>query len=99
MTSPQASPIPVSYTHLDVYKRQVFASSQFEPMLRNTLGINILGQLVCLPTAIIFALLLNEIKHVRTKSLVQTATYLPHFLSWAIYGGLIKTLLLSLIHI
>lgn len=73
--------------------KQVFASSQFEPMLRNTLGINILGQLVCLPTAIIFALLLNEIKHFRIKSLVQTVTYLPHFLSWAIYGGLIKTLL------
>lgn len=73
--------------------KQVLASSEFETMLRNTLGINILGQLICLPTAIIFALLLNEIRSYRTKSLVQTATYLPHFLSWAIFGGLIKTVL------
>jgi len=73
--------------------KQVFATSQFWPMLRNTLGINLWGQLVSLPMAIIFALLLNEITTQKVKSLVQTATYLPHFLSWAIFGGLMKTLL------
>ena len=73
--------------------KQVFASSQFLPMLKNTLGINILGQAVALPTAIVFSLLLNEIRSTRRKSFVQTATYLPHFLSWAIFGGLLKTLL------
>ena len=73
--------------------KQVFASSQFWPMIRNTLGINILGQMLCLPMAVLFALLLNEITSYKRKSIVQTATYLPHFLSWAIYGGLLKTLL------
>lgn len=42
--------------------RQVFSSSQFEPMLRNTLGINLLGQFISIPIAILFALLLNEIR-------------------------------------
>lgn len=73
--------------------KQVFSSSQFWPMIRNTLGINLLGQMVSLPLAIIFALLLNEIKSFRRRSFIQTAAYLPHFLSWAIFGGLIKTLL------
>ncbi len=73
--------------------KQVFASSQFWPMLKNTLGINLFGQLVALPMAILFALLLNEIRGRKKRSFVQTATYLPHFLSWAIFGGLIKTLL------
>lgn len=73
--------------------RQVFSSSQFGPMIRNTLGINLLGQFISIPMAILFALLLNEIRSPRRKSFVQTAAYLPHFLSWAIFGGLIKNLL------
>ena len=73
--------------------RQVFSSSQFVPMIRNTLGINLLGQFISIPIAILFALLLNEIRSPRRKSFVQTAAYLPHFLSWAIFGGLIKNLL------
>lgn len=71
----------------------VFQSFQFWPMVRNTLGINLLGSLVGIPATIIFALLLNEVKNARFKSLVQTVTYLPHFLSWVIYGGLIINLL------
>ncbi len=62
-------------------------------MIRNTLGINLLGQFISIPIAILFALLLNEIRSTRRKSFVQTAAYLPHFLSWAIFGGLIKNLL------
>lgn len=73
--------------------RQVFRSTQFIPMLRNTLGINLLGQLITLPATILFALLLNEITSQRFKSSVQTITYMPHFLSWAIYGGLVSNIL------
>ena len=73
--------------------RQVFRSAQFLPMLHNTMGINLLGQLITLPATIVFALLLNEITRVRLKSVVQTITYMPHFLSWAIYGGLVANLL------
>ncbi len=72
---------------------QVFRSTQFWPMLKNTLGINLLGQLVSLPLTIMFALLLNEIGQRRFKSFIQTVTYMPHFLSWAIYGGLVVNML------
>lgn len=73
--------------------RRIFSARDFWPMVRNTVGINLLGQLVSFPVAIIFALLLNEIRNAKRKSFVQTVTYLPHFLSWAVFGGLIKTLL------
>ncbi|GMA61356.1 ABC transporter permease subunit [Alicyclobacillus fastidiosus] len=71
----------------------VFHNYQFWPMIRNTLGINLVGFVVGFPVTIIFALMLNEIINSKFKSLIQTITYLPHFLSWVIYGGLIISLL------
>ncbi|THF75237.1 ABC transporter permease [Cohnella fermenti] len=71
----------------------IFHDFQFWPMVRNTLGINLLGSLVGIPVTLGFALLLNEIVSAKFKSLIQTVTYLPHFLSWVIYGGLFITLL------
>lgn len=74
---------------------RIFDNFQFWPMVRNTLGINLIGGLVGIPLTLFFALLLNEIRHSKFKSLVQTVTYLPHFLSWVIFGGLFITLLNS----
>ena len=42
---------------------------------------------------IVFALLLNEVKHVIFKRVIQTLVYLPHFLSWAVLGGIFVDLL------
>lgn len=72
---------------------RVFDNFQFWPMVRNTIGINLLSSLVGIPATLFFALLLNEIKNRKFKSLVQTVTYLPHFLSWVIFGGLFIMLL------
>lgn len=73
--------------------KQVFRSNQFWPMIRNTLGINLIGQAITIPVTIIFALLVNELASRRFRGVVQTAAYMPHFLSWAIYGGLVVTML------
>jgi len=75
------------------FKRIFVNNFQLWPMVRNTLGINLLGAAVSIPCTLLFALLLNEIRSTRFKSLVQTVTYLPHFLSWVIFGGLFITLL------
>ncbi|MCK9859536.1 ABC transporter permease subunit [Paenibacillus sp. ATY16] len=80
------------WNHFDNFKL-IFDNFQFWPMVKNTLGINLIGSLVGIPVTIIFALLLNEIVSTRFKSAIQTITYLPHFLSWVIYGGLYITLL------
>lgn len=71
----------------------VFQSFQFWPMLKNTVGINLFGSLIGLPITLLFALMLNELTSRKFKSFLQTITYLPHFLSWVIYGGLFITLL------
>lgn len=42
---------------------------------------------------LLIALLLNEIKSKKLKSVLQTATYIPHLLSWAVVGGLWITIL------
>ncbi|WP_233531381.1 ABC transporter permease [Paenibacillus alkalitolerans] len=71
----------------------IFQNFQFWPMVRNTIGINILGSMIGIPATLAFALLLNEIQHPKFKSFIQTITYMPHFLSWVIFGGLFITLL------
>lgn len=44
-------------------------------------------------TAIAFAVLLNEIKSKGGKKVVQTISYLPHFLSWIIVTGILHDML------
>ncbi|MFC5467955.1 ABC transporter permease [Cohnella suwonensis] len=73
--------------------KTIFNHFEFWPMVKNTLGINLLGSLIGIPVTVLFALLLNEIRNARFRSFVQTVTYLPHFLSWVIFGGLFITLL------
>lgn len=61
----------------------------FLPALRNTLLIalgKIIGNIV---VPLSFALLLNEVKNKFFKKTVQTATYLPYFLSWVVLSGIL----------
>ena len=55
-------------------------------MIFNTLGINVIGQLVTIPLTIILALFINEIPHESMKNTVKTVTYMPHFVSWVVFG-------------
>lgn len=71
----------------------IFANHDFLNMLKNTLGINLLGQMIAIPLTIIFALFINEIRDKRMKSFVQTVTYMPHFVSWVVFGGIVIILL------
>ncbi|MDQ0091223.1 putative aldouronate transport system permease protein [Paenibacillus anaericanus] len=77
---------------LDNFKEFV-TDINFWNMLRNTIGINLLGLIITFPITILFALMLNELTSARFKKLTQTVTYLPHFISWSIFGGLIINIL------
>lgn len=68
-----------------------FHDEEFLNIITNTLGISILKLLICFPLPIAFALLLNEVKSPRFKKNIQTISYLPHFLSWVVLGGLLTT--------
>jgi putative aldouronate transport system permease protein len=67
---------------------EIFQDEEFFSAMKNTLGISVLKLLIGFPIPIIFALLLNEIKHQGFKRGIQTISYLPHFLSWVVLGGL-----------
>ncbi len=60
-------------------------------VIRNTLGMSFLKLLIGFPLPILFALFLNEIRSIRFKRSIQTISYLPHFLSWVILGGIMTT--------
>ncbi|MDL2318601.1 ABC transporter permease subunit [Eubacteriales bacterium OttesenSCG-928-A19] len=65
----------------------------FYKLVRNTLLINLYSLIFAFPASILFALLLNEIQARRYKKLVQTVSYLPHFISTVVVCGLITNFL------
>ena len=60
----------------------------FWKMIKNTLMIS-LYSLCTFPCAVILALMLNEVKSLRYKKVVQMITYAPHFLSTVVMCGMI----------
>ena len=60
----------------------------FLRVLRNTLVINFYLLIFAFPAAILFALLLNELRMPRLKKVTQTVTYMPHFISAMVICGL-----------
>jgi putative aldouronate transport system permease protein len=75
------------------YFERLFTNSQFITLLRNTLIISTYKLIFVFPAPILLALLLNEVRNQRFKKTIQTLTYLPHFISWVVIGGLIQTVL------
>ncbi|NMA84080.1 MAG: sugar ABC transporter permease [Epulopiscium sp.] len=75
------------------YFKQAFASPYFSQTFFNTLIISVLKLIWGFPAPIILALLLNEVSNMNIKRVVQTVSYLPHFISWVIIGGLMVDLL------
>ncbi len=73
----------------------LFKSRDFLNILRNTLAISFLDLIFVFFGSILFAILINEIRSKKYKRVVQTISYLPHFLSWVVVGGLIIQLLSS----
>jgi len=66
----------------------LFTDSGFLRVLRNTIAMSFINMALGYVTAIVFALLLNEIRGTGFKRVVQTVSYLPHFLSWIIISGI-----------
>jgi multiple sugar transport system permease protein/putative aldouronate transport system permease protein len=73
--------------------RRFFESYRFAQVLKNTLVLSFYSLLVNFPTPIIFALLLNTFPFRRYKRVIQTVTYMPHFISTVVLIGLVFQLL------
>ncbi|MBY9079139.1 sugar ABC transporter permease [Paenibacillus sp. HN-1] len=73
--------------------RMFFESPEFWNIVRNTFCISLLKLLIGFPAPILLALMLNEVRNMAFKRVVQTVTYIPHFLSWVVVSGLVFSML------
>lgn len=62
---------------------------KFGVLVRNTLSISVLKLVFAFPLPIFFAIIITEMRGKVFKRLVQTASYLPHFISWTIVAGIL----------
>ncbi len=74
------------------YFQQMIEAPEFTRIMVNTIRISALRIGIGFPAPILFALMLNEIRKLRLKKFVQTLSYLPHFLSWVVVGGLVLSM-------
>lgn len=81
-----------AWTGLDNFKF-LFREEQFYLVLRNTLVMSTINLVLGFVTAIVLALLLNELRRIFFKRTVQTISYLPHFISWVVAANIVQTTL------
>ena len=72
---------------------RLFSSYNFWNVFRNTITIAAMKFVFGFPAPIILALLLNELRGQRYKRIVQSLSYLPHFISWVILTGIFMVIL------
>jgi len=75
------------------YFREFFKSYYFTRTVTNTFLMSLYGLLWGFPAPILLALLLNEVKTNWFKRTIQTATYLPYFVSTVVIAGIIRIFL------
>ena len=72
------------------YFREYLSDPYFWKLVRNTLLLNVWNLALGFPAPILLALLLNEIRSIRYKRVIQTVSYLPHFISTVVVCGMIN---------
>jgi putative aldouronate transport system permease protein len=69
--------------------RRFFDSYQFTTLLWNTISLSFYALIAGFPLPIIFALLLNSFTSAKYKKLVQSISYMPHFISTVVIVGML----------
>ena len=85
---PRTGLLHSTFVGLDKFKF-LFSDETFLRVIRNTLAMGVLNLVTTFVMAILFAILLNEVRSIKGKKAVQTISYMPHFLSWIIVTGLL----------
>lgn len=70
--------------------RSFLSDRQFWMYVKNTLVIGFSKLAFCFPAPILLALMLNAVKSRVFKRVIQTVSYLPHFISWVVVISLIQ---------
>lgn len=77
------------------YFKEFVTDYNFFSILKNTLVMSLIKMVFTFPLPILLALVLNEVKCMPFKKLVQTTSYLPYFISWVIVTGFCQIFLQS----
>jgi putative aldouronate transport system permease protein len=77
----------------EVFKQLFAETSSFGRVLRNTIVISGLKLLFVFPSALVLALLINELRIRSIRKIAQNISYLPFFLSWVIIASMIVEIL------
>lgn len=80
-------PNTMKFIGFDNFRKFFLYREEVGQVLRNTLALSFIGLAVS-PVPMFFAVLLNEIRSIKFKKLVQTTTTLPNFISWIIVYSL-----------
>lgn len=75
------------------YFKEFFTDYRFGELLRNTIAISTLKMVFAFPIPIFLAILISECHNKPFKRLIQTASYLPNFVSWVLVYGISSALL------
>jgi len=86
--SPGRGVLGSSWTGLANF-RELFSDRNFYNALQNSLIISLLRISLGFTTAIGLALILNEVRNVIFKRVVQTISYLPYFISWVVASSIV----------
>ena len=73
----------------------LFGRADFINSIRNTLAMSVINLVFGTVSAVLLAVLLNEVRNRKFKRTVQTVTYLPHFLSMVIVVGMAQNIFAS----
>jgi putative aldouronate transport system permease protein len=73
--------------------KYLFGLNDFYKVFFNSLYLSFLRLLWGFPIPIFLALMLNEMRGLKYKKILQTVVYLPHFISWVVLGGIIISFL------
>ena len=71
------------------YFKELFTDEYFWRGMKNSLGIGVLKIIFSYFFSLMLAIMINEVRHTMFKRVVQTVSYLPHFVSWVVAANLV----------
>lgn len=71
----------------------LFSMPRFPEILRNTIVISMGKIFFSMFVAVLVSILFNEVRSLKLRKSVQTIVYVPYFISWVVFGGILMTIL------
>lgn len=78
---------------LQYFEMIFFRTMDFWKILRNTILINLYKLIFSFPAPIFLAIMINELRSKKLQKAIQTSVYLPHFVSWVVFGSIVMQFL------